>query len=611
MPEIPLYAQGLPPKTGAVPDMPLDRESRGRVNLSGVSSAARERGRAAAEAALANRTPLLPENMYSGLERGQHQLAAGVEHLGGVMGVIAVRQQEAANYLDVSKAEDAMQEAYAAHLAERPKLDPREWESDLQSRLQSLPALWQGDKKISPAAQDRIGTIFDHFAKMRMSETGLQKTGAIASNVRAVGFARAESAAERGDMPGVVGALSEVSAVSAAHQGEVTAKAIELQDKVRAANIDNFIATNPRLAIDALNKPDAERPEELKGLSPALEQRARNKAFTADYTAKNQVLSLFSTDFEDGKILNAGQLDQWRSRNDPRQVLGKGEVAAMVRKLAGDTPTQEAYNADDTAIRKIDWANETPYKLPETLARINAAYSGPFRDKLLKLANDGYSAASGGAGPDPVLNMMNDTLAKLHAGEMFGVAWKDQATRSQHLYDAFKDVDKLKAIGVPESYIPILSGKDASGKPTGKPALEGPMAVKVFRAAMASASDADKRTGTSSIKPELYNKLTPYTQQLFAKAATEGGFVDESLREKSAALEAQYKLQAEKWRREHPNATPQEAAQFISGITKTPISAGAAMDIAPANEAGMSSALIPMTAPTREQYDAFLQRFKK
>lgn len=174
MPEIPLYAQGLPPKAGGVPDMPLDREPRGRVNLSGVSSAARERGRIAAEAALANQTPLLPENMYAGLERGQQRLAAGVEHLGGVMGVIAVRQQEAQNYIDVTRSNQQMQEAYAAHVEERQQLDPREWRANLQKHLEALPNQWQSEEGVSPAAQQERMDRFRHFATMRDIETGTQ-----------------------------------------------------------------------------------------------------------------------------------------------------------------------------------------------------------------------------------------------------------------------------------------------------------------------------------------------------------------------------------------------------------------------------------------------------
>ncbi len=255
MPEIPLYAQGLPPKAGGVPDMPLDREPRGRVNLSGVSSAARERGRIAAEAALANQTPLLPENMYSGLERGEQRLAAGVEHLGGVMGVLAIRQQEAQNYIDVSRADNAMQEAYAAHVASRQTMDPREWSADLQKRLQPLRGTLLGNETVSPAARERIAERFNHFATMREIETQAQVTGAVAQDARGVIEANVLRHIDASNLEGVKDELAKGVALHVIAPGQEAVEVVKADQQIRARRVDELEAEAKTVAADPNGQP--------------------------------------------------------------------------------------------------------------------------------------------------------------------------------------------------------------------------------------------------------------------------------------------------------------------------------------------------------------------
>lgn len=476
MPEIPIYANGLPPKAGGVPDMPLDREGRGRVQLGRLGAQARETGQQAAESILAGRTPLMPADMYSGLERGQQRLALGLEHLGGVMSTLATRQQEVQNYLDLSRADQAMQETYAAHLAARETMDPREWKGDLDGRLKALPSSWQGNDKISPAAQQRIMERFGHFSTMRAIETQAQVTGAVAQEARGVIQSNVMRAVDQKNIEGVKDELAKGVALHVIEPGRAAVEAVQADRQIRAKEIEdlhdrvllvakdpardaapvikeidamvsakrlpedqanlwkqglqsgqemketqNLAAVNPWAVLDMVTKKDGEGKEYLYHPEwPESLREQHEDAAHAEIARRDRI----GTD----RVQNGIVSGEFRSGNEIRKTMtgqmSPAQIEGLAQKLDGSILDEGAYAsavkmiyAVDVA-RDMDPASKTPLLQKTRLENVIARFPAAAEKNLRAMLEDRYSGKDADA--EDAIRSGVKTISEMFQNGQFG-----------------------------------------------------------------------------------------------------------------------------------------------------------------------------------------------
>lgn len=310
----------------------MDTERRPRADFSGIIAGINRVASGQAAMVDASMQPTLDPQMFSGLERGQQALAAGIVNVGGVIQKFAEKRQDAINQHDIGKARVAMQAEYMTHLAERDKANPRGWNDDWAKRADGYRQRVMADKNLSPYAREEILSSLDQFNLTTSARLLLESSEVLHKETGDMLFAEREQARRDKNPAGVQEATAKLVANRNISPGEGARLLMEDADQDKAEKQANLIALDPRLVIAQLKLPENERVEELKGLSPAEIQKTEALAGASMQRNKASVLQRVQLDRDSGKLNHANQWanPQIRAQYDPTRALSDDEVLEVM-----------------------------------------------------------------------------------------------------------------------------------------------------------------------------------------------------------------------------------------------------------------------------------------
>lgn len=438
MSTIPLYNNGETPKAPRA--VPLARIPTPERSV--------DYQRLGAKAADAYEQPTLPRDWGRGDVMAKAAWGEALQNVGGMLTELSIRTAQVKNAGDVANAENVAMQAIADYqLSLTPDSDPATWVSGLAKVRQGLDKQFSNGK-FSPAAANQIRANLDRLmgrtainisfdAQRRTIERSKQNISNLVTRYT-----------DEGNYGAARQAVKQFGTSAGMVPEEVDAAEYQIVKRQTQAEQDNLVATQPRLAIDFLNEKPENRPEALRGLSPAQEREVRDKAFASMFEQKRELIALGSQMIASGEVRNVDDIGAFVKSQDPNMILDQADYNHLKGVLEGSAPknTDEAWNRAYRAIQSFDATAPDEVKRKreaEIRMGLEVSTDGPVKAELNQMLDERLKDVDDLRAQD--LRMAADALEREKKRGAFG-----PITRPKTNEEGLKLAKKEKTLVIPE-----------------------------------------------------------------------------------------------------------------------------------------------------------------
>lgn len=445
-------------------------------------------------------------------------IGEGVEKVGQHMNNLAMAHFKAINDRKELEADAMMMNSQAelsAKLAQEP--DTTKWEGIAAKHTAEAPKAWL-TSDLSPDARERIEGKTLWFTTKMASNTKIMAAQAAIDQTKQHYLANMNNALESGNYAGAhaindemfakhyAGELGHQELGSKINGHQQNAALNSVQARLHTAGINGQVDQIDAITEEGLKIPGVNA-DVIKNMGEVAKHTAQGQVDYTKNKAENTLLGTLAFNKANGGTVSGDMIKQYVAGGQISEANAAPILEGMNKAAGAD---EHAFDKFITKVSKFDPDADAQALGKQEQAlnveMLSMGLNGPQLQRyneVLGMAAKQNSSAAGRA----------DTAVKVYGREQIhGLADKLVSDSTPNALEALQDRDKLKKFGLDQATIDSLANPDPKLRVT------GPAALELFQTAAKNRIRTDKGVVTSTVKPEEYAKLEPWTKQLYEDA---------------------------------------------------------------------------------------------